>query len=271
MKFKLILLLLMLVIFVGSGCEEDELTIAEVIEGAIQAVDGINATAFEMEMIQDFNMEGMYSFTTTARATGRAMEDPMMAEYQVEMETAGMRFDMKMYLADNLLYIEIPEFGWVWEDITEEVMFAESYEDPFEFIDLLENVNPENVSMEADDGYYSLVYEDATGELATLLKERAEAQLGAEMFGLSEAEEAEIENILSELEFSELIYKVKIDTQSFLPAESEIAYNLSMEMMGEVLDMRQEINITYVEFDTFESIEVPDEVINEAIPLSELF
>ncbi len=220
-----------------------------------------------MEMLLDLSMDGMDSFSTSAKATGRAIEDPMMAEHQVEMETAGMKFDMKMYLSDNLLYIEIPEFGWVWEDITEEVMFAESYEDPFEFIDLIKNVNPEHVTMEADDDYYSLIYEDVTGDLATLLKEEAEAQLGTELFGVSEIEEADLEDMLGEIEFSELIYTVKIDTQSFLPVESEITYNRAMEMMGEIIDMRQEIKITYVEFDTFESIEVPNEVINEAVPL----
>ncbi len=220
-----------------------------------------------MEMLLDLSMDGMDSFSTSAKATGRAIEDPMMAEHQVEMETAGMKFDMKMYLSDNLLYIEISEFGWVWEDITEEVMFAESYEDPFEFIDLIKNVNPEHVTMEADDDYYSLIYEDVTGDLATLLKEEAEAQLGTELFGVSEIEEADLEDMLGEIEFSELIYTVKIDTQSFLPVESEITYNRAMEMMGEIIDMRQEIKITYVEFDTFESIEVPNEVINEAVPL----
>ncbi len=271
MKFKVLFLILSILIIVGSGCEDDELTIVEVLDETIKAVGEINATAFEMEMLQDLSMDGMDSFSTTATASGRAIEDPMMAEYQIEMEAAGLKFDMEMYLSDNLLYIEIPELGWVWEDITEEAMFAESYEDPFEFIDLLKNINPENVTMEADDDHYILSYKDATGELAALLKEEAEEQLGADLFGIFEIEEMDVEDMLGEIEFSELIYTVKIDTQNFLPVESEIGYNLAMEMMGEILDMRQEIKITYVEFDTFESIEVPDEVINEAVPLRDFF
>ncbi len=272
MKLKLMVWILMgLLLLIGVGCEEDDLSAEEILMETIKASEDINATVFEMEIVQDIDMGEMGNFSTKVNVSGKAIEDPMAAEFDMEIETAGQKMDMKMYLADNLIYINIPEIGWVWEDISEDIPLLETFEDPFEFIGLLEFIDPESVTLgEADDNYL-LSYTDDAGELANILKETAEAQLETDLFGASAADDPEMQEILSGIEFSDLVYTITIEDGTFLPLENTIAYQITMEMMDEIISMEQEINIGYIEFNTIDSIEVPDEVIDEAIPFKELF
>jgi len=269
-KRLLVLALLTLLVVFGVGCEDDELTGEEVLLETINATEGINATVFEMEMTQNYTMPGMGDISIESFASGKAIENPMAAEFDMDMEAAGEKVNMKMYLVDDLLYMNMPELGWVYVDVSEEVAYADSYEDPFDYINLLQDLNVDDISLEEENDYLSLSYTDDTGEFAALLKEEVEAQLKTDFFG-GAAAEPELEDLLGTMEFSDLFYQVKIDVETFLPVENTIAFKTSMEMMGQDIVMDQTMKMTYLEFDTFDSIDVPDNVINEAIAMDDIF
>jgi len=201
---------------------------------------------------------------------GRAIENPMAAEFDMVMEIEGETINMEMYLVDDLLYINMPELGWVKVDVSEEIAYADTYEDPFEYIHLLHELSADSITVEEDNDYYTMTYTDDTGELAAVLKAEVEAQLKADLFGDATVE-PELKDFLNTIEFSDLFYQVKVDVETFLPVENTIAFKTEMEMMGEDIDMDQTIKVSYLEFDTFDNIDVPEVVINEAIALDALF
>ncbi len=269
MKPKVFFVLLMFALLVFMvGCEDDELSIEEVLLETIDATGNINATAFEMEMTQQYNMPGMEDMAITSSASGKAIENPMEAEFDIDMDVMGETVNMKMYLVDDLLYMNIPELGWVWVDISEEVIYAETYEDPFEYINMMQELSPDSVSMEEDDDHYILTYTDDAGELAALLEKEVEAQLKADLFG---DVAADVDDLIGAIEFSDMFYEVTVDAETFLPVENTIAFNTALETMGQSINMDQEVKMTYLEFDTFDRIDVPEKVIDEAVAMEELY
>lgn len=268
-RFLVWALLTLLVVF-GVGCEDDDLTAEEVFMETINATEGINATAFEMEMTQRYSIPGLGDMSIDSFASGKAIENPMEAEFDMEVEAGGETFYLKIYSVDNLLYMNLPEIGWVWADISEEVAYADSYEDPFAYLNLLQDLSADSITLEEENGQYILTYTDDTGKLAAELQEEVEAQFKSDIFG-DVATDPELQEMMGTLEFSNLLYQVKVDLETFLPVENTIAFKTTMDMMGKAIEVDQDIKIIYLEFDTFDSIEVPETVINEAIAMDDIF
>lgn len=266
MKNLLVLFLVTAALLFLTGCEEDELTAMEVLEKSDQATIGSNSYSFEMETRQDMAIPGFGDMSTTMTATGKAIMEPMAAELQMKTDMAGMKMDMDLYIDGNMFYINIPELGWVKEDMSEEVMMAQAYEDPFAYFEMLQQVDLESLTLVLEEDFYYLTYEDETGQLAALMTQKVKEQLGSDFF-----DDPEIDDIFDNFDFSDLFYSITIDSETFLPAENTVSFKMTMEMMGEVIEMAQDVRINYLEFGTVEKIVIPDEVLDEAVPLGDMF
>jgi len=268
MKFRLTVILLLVLLFAAFslGCGEDELSAQEVLAKSIKATTESNSTVFEMDTEQIIEMPGVPGMVSKTVATGKSIKEPLAVEIEMQTDMGDMQMDMMTYLVDDMFYMSIPGLGWVMEDLTEGGLFAHSYENPFEYFDMLEKVGIENAVMEKAGDYYLLTYKDDDGALAELMKEKVKAQMGGELFD----DPYEVD-VFGAIDFSDLHYSIAIDNNTFLPTENIIAFKMTMEMMDEKMSIEQSATIKYLEFGTFDAIIIPDEVINEAVPLDNIF
>ncbi len=264
MKNRLMVLLLLVIVFSVFilGCEDDELSVQEILDKSVEAVKEANSSVFEMETDQEIEVAGFDSMIMSTTATGKTIEEPMAAEINLQMQMDEMQMDMMIYLVDDIIYMSIPGLGWVREDITESENLAQSFEDPYEYFDMLEEAGTENFVMQKEGDYYLLTYEDETGALAELMKEQVREQMAAELY-----DDPEMDEYFGEVDFLDFYYSIKINSNTFLPAENKIAFSMTIDMMGEKMFLEQDTVIRYLEFGTFDAITVPDEVIDQAVPL----
>ncbi len=80
-------------------------------------------------------------------------------------------------------------------------------------------------------------------------------------------EDPEMDELFGDVDFLDLFYSIKIDSNTFLPAENRIAFTVTIDMMVEKIFLKQDTIIKYLEFGTFDAITVPGEVIDQAVPL----
>lgn len=265
MKSRLIVISLLVIVFTvfTPGCEEDHgISVQEVLDKSIEAIKEANSSVFEIETDQEINMPGFDSIAMRTFAAGKSIEDPMAAEIDMQIEMDEMQMDMTIYLVDDILYMSIPGLGWVKEDITEDRELAQAFEDPFEYFDMLKEADLDNFVMQKEGDYYLLTYEDETGELVELMKEQIREEMAYMFFN-----DPDMDEFFGEVDFSDLYYSVRINSNTFLPAENRIAFTMTMEMMEEKIYIEQDTTIKYLEFGTFDTITVPDEVLDQAVPI----
>ncbi len=281
MKSRLIVILLIaiaLTVF-NAGCGEDELSVQEILAKTMEATDESNSSVFEMELHQKMDIVGLDSMIMETTATGKMVEEPLATAIEMQIDMADMQMDMTMYMVDNIGYyymsipdvgwdMSIPDVGWVKIDLTENGILEQQYQDlfeyqdPFEYYYMLQEIGTEKVDMERVGDYYLLTYEEDTGALAELMKEELLEQMSTELF-----DDPEMTDAFEDVAFSDLHYSIKIDSNTFLPAENIIAFTITMEIMDETMYIEQDVIIKYLEYDTFDTITVPDEAITEAVPV----
>ncbi len=272
MKSRLIVILLIaitLTLFNG-GCGEDELSVQEILAKTMEATDESNSSAFEMELYQKMDIVGIDTIIMETTATGKTVEEPLATAIEMQIDMADMQMAMTMYMVDNIgyYYMSILDVGWVKIDLTENGPLEQpyqdlfEYQDPFEYYYMLQEVGTEKVDMERVGDYYLLTYEEDAGALAELMKEELLEEMSTELF-----DDPEMTDAFEDVAFSDLHYSIKIDSNTFLPAENNISFTITMEIMDETMYIEQDIIIKYLEYDTFDTITVPDEVITEAVPL----
>ncbi len=266
MKPKLIVLLIVLmsIVFILFGCQEEKMSASDVLTRTIESVNDTNSYAFEMEMNQDTIIPRYHISSTSYSISGRLTTEPVASEVAIEIDMEGMKMDMKMYFVDDLYYLYVPDLGWGWQDANGEIFFSEAYIEPFEYINMLQKIDSEIISIEKEDGQLLLSYVDDQGVFAEFLKE-----------DFLEAFEASLSDIdleirPEEMAVSGLSYALLIDSNNFLPTEETIEYQLLIETEDEDIIIELYIVVKYLEFDTFDSIVVPEEIINDAVPYEEL-
>jgi len=267
MKIKLITIIIMLmsIITFVIGCQEEELSASDVLSRTIESANETNSYAFEMEMNQDIIIPRYHFLSTNYSISGKLTTEPVATETDIEMDVEGTQMDMKMYYVDDLYYLYVPDLGWGWQDVNGELFLDDAYEEPFEYINMLQKVDSETIRIEKEDGQLLLSYIDDHGVFAESIKE-----------DFLEV----IEEILSDLDIetrpevmavSDLSYSLLINESNYLPTEESIGYQLLIETEDEDIIIEHYNVVKYLEFDTFDSIAVPDEIINDAVPYEELF
>ena len=255
----------MLTVVFVIGCQEDKLSTSDVLSKTIESVDETYSYEFEMGMNQDIIIPRYHFLSTIYSISGRMITEPVASKIDIEINVEGIEMDMKMYYVDDLYYLYVPDMGWVWQDANGELLLNEAYKEPFEYIYMLQKVDSENISIEKEDGKLLLSYVDVHGAFAEFIKEDY-LKILEEIIN-----DVNIDTRPEEMAISDLSYVLLIDDSNYLPAEEIIEYQLLIETEDEDIIIEHYSVVKYLEFDTFDSIAIPDEVINDALPYEELF
>lgn len=272
--------LVVLVSLLALGCQgEDELDALEIAARSDAAMEEVNSCGFEMEldMDQEFETEEEDEFMDlgmgmSMSGAGTMTFEPQAVHLEMTSQAMGMDMDSEMYVFEDTMFFFSPDTGWM-ELAADSPGMDQVFHDPmeyYEYAEVLGEVEPGDIELLQEEDYYVLDYVDHSGALATLLKEEMQEEMEMEWEDMPELRE-EMEEIWEDLEFSDVTYRLKVNRDSFLPAEVSTDYTVSMSLFGESTIMVNSLHFAFFDYDEIGEISVPDEVREEAMPADDWY
>ncbi|MGI6097930.1 MAG: DUF6612 family protein [Dethiobacteria bacterium] len=292
-RFSLILALIFLVVLLPVGCREesDAMQAADVYTKSQEAMQEVSAYSFELEMNQVMHFpeplalggeEMTDTLETQITNRGRATQDPLAIEMTMKVDIPFLgtllemgEMEMRFYLTENEMYTYEPiQDLWIRQSLTDlgpgmEQMkeFSQAAGEPMYLFNLLGEDGAGKATLEKEDEYYVLTLTDDDGTLMKKLLEEITTQLGNVFSGPTL--QSDVEEALKNLEFSDLDYRIWINKETYLTDKTYLSYALSMTLEGETMGLSQTATATF-DYEDFDSITIPDEVVNSAVTLEEL-
>lgn len=249
-----------------------EITLEEVYEKAIERQNEINSMSADIVMDQNIvldesgetfemksnsNLQSDFTIDPVASYMhGTVMAFDPMSEQEIELET-------EMYMLEDAFYMYDSE-GDQWLEFPLEEMEAvlgQSAQqiDATEQLELLESIISE-FSLEEEGDEYILKLDAAEDKFTEFVIEEMKA---LQSVGITEAEE----DIVNLINYDKVSYVLKINKDTYDMTAMDLVLNMTLEEGDESLVMNTDTKITFSNFDGIDAIEVPQEVVDEAVPV----
>ncbi|MCP3028922.1 DUF6612 family protein [Halobacillus sp. A5] len=233
---------------------------SEILQKSNEAMTELESYSSETSMEQTMMIAGE-TVTTNSVAEQDITLDPF-AMYQVTTASTPEEDEMQLesYWTEDGFFQEDPEEGWIElpSEGLDELRSLAMAEDQVEQAEEL----AENMNVEDQGDTYLLTYE---GDGEALMEE------SQEMFsqGMGEEDSAMMEDMLGEMTINEMSYEVTIDKENHYMTHLMMDIDMDMEMEGETTTSEQSIEMTLDNFNGVDEITVPQEVMDEAVPLED--
>ncbi|QDI91370.1 hypothetical protein EPH95_09425 [Salicibibacter halophilus] len=251
-----------------ADANDEELSAEEVLSQSMEAMDQLNSYSAEMDMNQSINVDGE-EMPMDMTMSMDVVLDPMSFSQTMVTPNPMTEEDMEIeqYMdEDGTIYMLDPEMDeWIMMDGS--ALGMEDIEDlemsPQEQLEMLE-AYASDLSLEEEEDRYALTIEGSGDELMELTREFATMQQGDPQM------QEEMEQVLGQMEINTLDYIMYIDKETFYQDEIEMNMDLEMEHEGQTMEMMQEMQGTFSDFDEIDEIEVPQEAIDNAIDIEDM-
>ena len=249
-----------------------EITLEEVYEKAIERQNEINSMSADIVMDQNIVLDESgetFEMKSNSNLQSDFTIDPVasymhgtvtafdpMSEQEIELET-------EMYMLEDAFYMYDSE-GDQWLEFPLEEMEAvlgQSAQqiDATEQLELLESIISE-FSLEEEGDEYILKLDAAEDKFTEFVIEEMKA---LQSVGITEAEE----DIVNLINYDKVSYVLKINKDTYDMTAMVLVLNMTLEEGDESLVMNTDTKITFSNFDGIDAIEVPQEVVDEAVPV----
>lgn len=249
-----------------------EITLEEVYEKAIERQNEINSMSADIVMDQNIVLDESgetFEMKSNSNLQSDFTIDPVasymhgtvtafdpMSEQEIELET-------EMYMLEDAFYMYDSE-GDQWLEFPLEEMEAvlgQSAQqiDATEQLELLESIISE-FSLEEEGDEYILKLDAAEDKFTEFVIEEMKA---LQSVGITEAEE----DIVNLINYDKVSYVLKINKDTYDMTAMDLVLNMTLEEGDESLVMNTDTKITFSNFDGIDAIEVPQEVVDEAVPV----
>jgi len=257
----ILVLLLPLILLSGCGDINDE----EIYAKMIDALEEANSYRFTMDIRQNISMPGMPGMDMDITSNGEVTENPMTAYMEMSIKTSDFDMDTVSYMVDNLIYMYIPEMGWLWMDMTDDIALMDNMM-ASEYVYLLEHLDKSRIKFSLDGNSFILTLEDEDGDYMNAMMEKYMAEGGMDMAGLED-----MAMFIDSIDFSDIKYKLIVDAKTFLPSQVELSMKVDISLLGETASMTQGSIIKMKDYGKVQTIVVPQDVIDSAISFDELY
>lgn len=268
-KWFLIIALVMLSIGLVACGEKAE----EVYTKSLEAADKMESAEITTVLNQEITMGSEGKLKIKSDMDGSVIVDPVAMHQKgtmaMTMEGEGMEgeapfeMDTEIYLVDDEMYmfeslsqqwlkadsslIPIDTLTTNQPDVSEQLKMLEEYVEEFEF----EEVDNEYVfKLKADGGGVKRLSEKMLEEY---LPQDITSQLG------------DIQQVLKDMEIKKLSIEMIIDNKTYHVKKFNLDMEMSMTVEGQTLDVVQQVKSEYKGVNTIDSIEIPQEVKDNAL------
>jgi hypothetical protein len=263
-KVTLGMLFLLMMFLVACGQSESA---EDIYEKALAAGEEMESAELDMEIKQTISSEEVNEEVGMDIATKAEMVlDPLAMHQLVTVSFAlgdfPMETEMEMYMTDSDIYMhESMTDTWMKSDasmIPANLMDVE--QNPQEQLKMLESFIDDVEFLEEED-YYVFKYDGDGEELIELTQELIQENLDENT--LSELG-LDINEMLEDMTVHSVFYEMQIEKDTYYTKGVTVNMDFEIQEGDDTLQMKQETNATYTGINTIDSIEIPQEVIDQA-------
>lgn len=241
-----------------------ELTLDEVMEKAIEASDSLKSFTVEMQMDQKLSGVEDETIHFLSNIDMDFVQDPMALHQKMSIELVGEddSLDTEIYFTkDGVFYYDVTTDEWIQfqEDMFDElVKLADHQTNPAHEINSLQQYADELVFDQDKDNYVMTL--EASGEKFTQFIRDKVSETLPDVMDLDT-------NIFENIEINQLSYKILIDKETFYPDTLHLVMELVFSEGNDTVKVNQEINGKYKNFNNKSTIDVPKEILDEAVDI----
>ncbi|MFB4212073.1 DUF6612 family protein [Shouchella sp. JSM 1781072] len=253
--------------------ENESLSIEEVLQRTEDAMNDVNSFRTEMDMTYDVEADGEdgnESMQVGLNTMIDAIADPLAFEMSTTISASelGVDIGMDQYFVDGNFYMQSPLGGeWMSMDISDEMEMEEELQvDEQEQLQMLRDMM-DQIEMTEEDNTYVISMEGNNEEVQELI------YWYMDMGGQNEMAlpQEELEMMMENMEIENMSYSLVIDQETFRQQSVVMNVDMMMEEDGESMSFTMDIDGTYSMYNEIDSIDIPDEVIENSVDLGEEF
>lgn len=259
--------------FTLAGCSDTQ-TAQQIFDNTMERQKELTSASATMDVSQTMtvSMDGETGeIVTLTKGTVDAVFDPIAMAMDVNVSTDFMGEPMElpvnmyinetdgMYLEDTTsnTWMKLPseQFDTIMNNTDVQIDQTAQLEQLQQFV--------EDFTMEETDASYVLTLNLDDEKFNSLVKEQAAGALGDSG---TEADNAALESI----QISDGLYKLTIDKETYDLTNVIMDFFMTMEVEGETMEMDTNSNITYTEFNHLQSIDIPQNIIDSAVDMTDV-
>lgn len=240
-----------------------ELTLEEVMNKSTEASVDLKSFSVKMDLTQDMSDQGDLNVQTNSVIDMNIVTEPM-AFYQkmnMSMGEESESFETESYFSEaGMFFYEPSTSQWMKfpQEMTDTFLqMSGTQSNPGEELKKLQQF-VEDFTFEQDTNNYILKLKASGEKFNEFIKETAAQQLPPEI----SAEEA-----LSDMKINAVDYEILIDKKTFYPVALNMDMDLEMTIDGQTIAMKQKMNGQYSNYNSIETITVPQEIIDSAVEM----
>jgi hypothetical protein len=248
------------------AAETEELTAEDVLVKTSEAMEALDS--FRMEMSMDYGMEyDGQPMEMSIGMTADMIQEPLSAYLSTTMSDSetGMDFTTDQYMVDDVFYMQNP-LGpeWMKYDMSEDPAFAAEMEiDTQEQLDVLKSV-AEHIALEEEEGAYVLKVDGSDKEMNSLVESFME--MGQEDALPTEEDMAAMEGF----ELKNVTYTIYVNKETYLQEKMVMDFEMAFDDESGSFSMSGTAEATYSKFNEFDEIDIPQEVLDNAVDGAEI-
>ncbi|GIN12461.1 hypothetical protein J26TS2_23280 [Shouchella clausii] len=249
------------------AAETEELTAEDVLVKTSEAMEALDS--FRMEMSMDYGMEYEgQAFEMSIGMTADMIQEPLSAYLSTTISDSetGMDFTTDQYMVDDIFYMQNP-LGpeWMKYDMSEDPAFATEMEiDTQEQLDVLKSV-AEHIALEEEEGAYVLKVDGSDEEMNALVESFME-------MGQDDVLPTEEDMALEGFGLKNVTYTIYVNKETYLQEKMVMDFEMAFddESESDSFSMSGTAEATYSKFNEFDEIDIPQEVVDNAVDGAEM-
>ncbi|MFD1850628.1 DUF6612 family protein [Oceanobacillus bengalensis] len=258
-------MILLSISLVACGNENAE----DVFTQAMEAAEGMESAEVVIDMTQNIGMpDESSSLEMETNMEAEMILDPL-AMYQkgtvsMMMDDFPMEMETEMYLVDDEVYVyDSMSSQWMKMDETMMPMDALNNQQPniTEQLEMFEKYVEEFEFEETEDEFVFKLTADGEGftELTNQLMDEYMSEELTAQFG------EEMDEVLESMDVSKLYIELYIDNETYEMNGEKIDMEMTMGVEGDEVKLSQQVSTKYTNINTIQSIEIPQEVKDNAV------
>ena len=260
-------------LFTLAACSDSQ-TAQQIFDETMERQKELTSASATMDVSQTMtvSMDGETGeIVTLTKGTVDAVFDPIAMAMDANVSTDFMGEPMElpvnmyinetdgMYLEDTTsnTWMKLPseQFDTIMNNTDVQIDQTAQLEQLQQFV--------EDFTMEETDASYVLTLNLDDEKFNSLVKEQAAGALGDSG---TEADNAALESI----QVSDGLYKLTIDKETYDLTNVIMDFFMTIEVEGEKMEMDTSSNITYTEFNHLQSIDIPQDIIDSAVDMTDV-
>ena len=237
---------------------ESELTINEVYEKMMDASEDINSTVMDMEMKQEIIEGDNEPVQTQSTIHSKVVQEPIGLEQKINMTIDDQTISTEQYMTEEGFYMYEPAQK-VW------MKYSEGHEELMAQLQADSGLDQTQTLSELQSFIEDFTFQQNNEEFILTLKADDDKfnSLVQEELSSAAVELDDVENI----EINDIEYEIFVDKKTYLPNQMNIVMNINMSADGQKVTLKQDIDTVYSDYNTIDSISIPEEALEQAVEL----